>query len=43
MLIKSRLKWLRWGDKNSKYFHATTTQMRAENKILRIKNDTEML
>lgn len=36
---RSRLKWLKWGDRNSKFFHATTVQRRGINKILRIKNE----
>lgn len=35
---KSRLKWLTYGDKNSKFFHATTVQRRNRNKLFRIKN-----
>lgn len=36
---RSRLKWLQWGDKNSKFFHATTIQRRERNRLQRIKND----
>lgn len=36
---RSRLKWLNWGDKNSKFFHASTIQRRDRNRLQRIKND----
>lgn len=36
---RSRIKWLNFGDKNSKNFHQTTLQKRAHYKILRIKNE----
>lgn len=36
---RSRLKWLEGGDKNTKFFHATTVQRRAKNRIQRIRND----
>lgn len=35
------MKWLQWGDKNTKFFHATTIQRRERNKLQRIKNDEE--
>lgn len=36
---KSREQWLKFGDKNTKYFHATTLIMRQRNKIICIKGD----
>lgn len=36
---RSRLKWLNWGDRNTKFFHATTIQRRERNRVVRIKND----
>jgi len=36
---KSRQNWLALGDKNTKYFHASTKQRRAKNKILGILDD----
>ncbi|XP_022573038.2 uncharacterized protein LOC111214447 [Brassica napus] len=35
---KSRMLWLREGDRNTRYFHAKTKQRRARNRITRIKN-----
>lgn len=35
---RSRIKWLQGGDKNSKYFHATTNQRRARNRVTRLKD-----
>ncbi|KAF7844151.1 reverse transcriptase [Senna tora] len=34
---RSRVKWLRSGDKNTRFFHATTMQRRSVNRIARIK------
>lgn len=34
----SRLKWLLYGDKNSKIFHVTRVQRRERNKIYRLKD-----
>lgn len=36
---RARLKWLNDGDKNTKFFHATTIQRRARNRIQRIKDN----
>lgn len=35
---KSRVNWLKHGDCNSKFFHASTLQRRAKNKITRLKS-----
>lgn len=35
---RSRVKWLNYGDKNSKFFHASTVQRRDRNKLVRIKD-----
>jgi len=37
--MRSRINWLKWGDKNSKYFHATTVQRHQRNKIVMLQND----
>ncbi|KAJ1397797.1 hypothetical protein SESBI_31589 [Sesbania bispinosa] len=31
---RSRLKWIKWGDHNTKFFHATTVQRRGRNMIV---------
>lgn len=36
---RSRLKWLKWGDCDSKFFHATTVQRRDRNRLHRIKDE----
>lgn len=36
---KSRVKWLKDGEKNTKFFHKTTVQRRMNNNISHIKND----
>lgn len=35
---KSRMLWLREGDRNTRYFHAKTKQRRARNRITRLRN-----
>lgn len=35
---KSRATWLREGDKNTEFFHATTKQRRARNRITKLKD-----
>jgi len=30
---RSRINWLQWGDRNTKFFHATTLQRRQRNQI----------
>lgn len=36
--MRSRIKWLNYGDNNTKFFHASTVQRRDKNKLLKIKN-----
>ncbi|CAA7058410.1 unnamed protein product [Microthlaspi erraticum] len=36
---KSRVTWLREGDRNTKLFHATTKQRRARNRIIKLKKE----
>ncbi|XP_072077905.1 uncharacterized protein [Arachis hypogaea] len=38
---RARLKWLKFGDKNTSFFHATTIQRRDLNKIERLKDAEE--
>ncbi|XP_072078185.1 uncharacterized protein [Arachis hypogaea] len=38
--LRSRLKWLKWGDKNTAFFHASTIQRRIRNRIDRVKDGT---
>lgn len=35
---RSRVQWLSYGDKNTKFFHTTTVQRRQRNKVSRIRN-----
>ena len=35
---KSRIKWLREGEKNTKFFHHSVIQSRFQNKICSLKN-----
>ncbi|XP_072076444.1 uncharacterized protein [Arachis hypogaea] len=36
---RARLKWLKWGDKNTAFFHATTIQRRGRNRIEKLRNE----
>lgn len=36
--MRSRINWLKWGVKNTKFFHATTIQRRIRNRITMLKN-----
>ncbi|XP_016206345.1 uncharacterized protein LOC107646692 [Arachis ipaensis] len=38
--LRSRLKWLKWGDRNTAFFHASTIQRRIRNRIDRVKDGT---
>lgn len=35
------MKWLKFGDKNSRFFHASTVARRNRNKIIRIKDEED--
>lgn len=36
-VLRSRMNWLRWGDKNTRFFHAITIQRRQQNRISMLK------
>lgn len=38
---KSRISWLRWGNRNSKFFHLSTIERRTSNRITSLKNEDE--
>lgn len=37
--MRSRIKWMRWGDQNTKFFHAMTVQRRVRNRISMLRTD----
>lgn len=39
--MRSRIQWLKWGDQNTKFFHATTVQRRQRNKIPMLRLDDQ--
>jgi len=39
LAMRSRIQWLREGDKNTKFFHATTIQRRQRNRISMLKDE----
>jgi len=39
--MRSRINWLQWGDRNTKFFHATTLQRRQRNQITILKDENQ--
>ncbi|XP_057418855.1 uncharacterized protein LOC130713070 [Lotus japonicus] len=38
--MRSRIKWAKWGDRNTKFFHASTIQRRDVNRLEKLKDDS---
>ncbi|KAJ1379423.1 Endonuclease/exonuclease/phosphatase superfamily, partial [Sesbania bispinosa] len=36
---RSRIKWLNWGDRNTRFFHSSTIQRRDRNRLVRLRNE----
>lgn len=39
--MRSRINWLQWGDRNTKFFHATTLQRRQRNQITILRDENQ--